>query len=51
MRENASEACGRPNQTMLFTWGIAQPPARSTLADALNLRDWRICDPGGRVLR
>jgi len=22
--------------------GIAAPPARSTLADALNLRDWRI---------
>ena len=22
--------------------GIAAPPARSTLSDALNLRDWRI---------
>jgi hypothetical protein len=22
--------------------GLAQPPARSTLADALNMRDWRI---------
>ena len=22
--------------------GLAQPPARSTLADALNIRDWRI---------
>jgi toxin FitB len=26
----------------LFHMGIKAPPARSTLADALNLRDWRI---------
>ena len=30
------------NQTKLFHMGLAQPPARSTLADALNIRDWRI---------
>jgi hypothetical protein len=36
------EACLAANQTTLFHMGLAQPPARSTLADALNLRDWRI---------
>jgi hypothetical protein len=36
------EACLEANQAKLFHMGIAAPPARSTLADALNLRDWRI---------
>jgi hypothetical protein len=36
------EACLAANQTKLFHMGLAQPPARSTLADALNIRDWRI---------
>ena len=36
------EACLAANQTKLFHMGIKSPPARSTLADALNLRDWRI---------
>jgi len=36
------EVCLEANQTKLFHMGIAEPPARSTLADALNLRDWRI---------
>jgi Transposase DDE domain/Domain of unknown function (DUF4372) len=36
------EVCLEANQTKLFHMGIAAPPARSTLADALNLRDWRI---------
>jgi hypothetical protein len=36
------EACLEANQAKLFHMGIATPPARSTLADALNLRDWRI---------
>ena len=36
------EVCLAANQTKLFHMGLAQPPARSTLADALNLRDWRI---------
>jgi Transposase DDE domain/Domain of unknown function (DUF4372) len=36
------EACLAANQTKLFHMGLAQPPARSTLADALNMRDWRI---------
>lgn len=36
------EACLAANQTKLFHMGIKAPPARSTLADALNLRDWRI---------
>jgi len=30
------------HQSKLFHMGLAQPPARSTLADALNHRDWRI---------
>ena len=36
------EVCLEANQSKLFHMGIATPPARSTLADALNLRDWRI---------
>src|ERR1700709_768509 len=36
------EACLASNQAKLFHMGIKAPPARSTLADALNLRDWRI---------
>jgi len=36
------EACLAANQTKLFHMGLKGPPARSTLADALNLRDWRI---------
>jgi hypothetical protein len=35
------EVCLTANQAKLFHMGLAQPPARSTLADALNLRDWR----------
>jgi hypothetical protein len=35
------EACLAANQTKLFHMGL-QSPARSTLADALNMRDWRI---------
>ena len=36
------EVCLAANQAKLFHMGIAAPPARSTLADALNRRDWRI---------
>ncbi len=36
------EVCLEANQAKLFHMGINAPPARSTLADALNLRDWRI---------
>ena len=36
------EACLAANQSKLFHMGLAHPPARSTLADALNARDWRI---------
>src|SRR5664279_779625 len=36
------DACLAANQAKLFHMGIKRPPARSTLADALNLRDWRI---------
>jgi len=36
------EVCLEANQAKLFHMGIGRPPARSTLADALNLRDWRI---------
>jgi len=36
------EACLAANQTKLFHMGIKAAPARSTLADALNQRDWRI---------
>ena len=37
------EVCLQANHAKLFHMGIAAPPARSTLADALNLRDWHIC--------
>src|ERR1039457_170640 len=36
------EACLAANQAKLFHMGLKVSPARSTLADALNLRDWRI---------
>ncbi len=36
------EACLQANQSKLFHMGLGHVPARSTLADALNLRDWRI---------
>ncbi len=36
------EVCLTSNQTKLFHMGVKNAPARSTLADALNLRDWRI---------
>jgi Domain of unknown function (DUF4372)/Transposase DDE domain len=36
------EVCLSANQAKLFHMGIKGVPARSTLADALNLRDWRI---------
>ena len=36
------EVCLASNQTKLFHMGLKSVPARSTLADALNLRDWRI---------
>jgi hypothetical protein len=36
------EACLTANQAKLFHMGMTAPPARSTLADALNLRDWHI---------
>lgn len=36
------EACLAANQSKLFHMGLRAVPARSTLADALNLRDWRI---------
>ena len=36
------EVCLTANQAKLFHMGIKGVPARSTLADALNLRDWRI---------
>jgi len=36
------EACLHANQAKLFHMGIKASPARSTLADALNVRDWRI---------
>ena len=36
------EACLAANQAKLFHMGLKAVPARSTLADALNLRDWRI---------
>ena len=36
------EVCLTSNQTKLFHMGMNNVPARSTLADALNLRDWRI---------
>jgi Domain of unknown function (DUF4372)/Transposase DDE domain len=36
------EACLAANQAKLFHMGLKAPPARSTLSDALNARDWRI---------
>src|SRR5215469_12633729 len=36
------EACLAANRAKLFHMGMKTPPARSTLADALNQRDWRI---------
>ena len=36
------EVCLAANQARLFHMGMKGAPARSTLADALNLRDWRI---------
>ena len=36
------EVCLAANQAKLFHMGLQAPPARSTLADALNGRDWRI---------
>ena len=36
------EVCLSANQSKLFHMGMTGVPARSTLADALNLRDWRI---------
>ena len=36
------EVCLAANRTKLFHMGLKNVPARSTLSDALNLRDWRI---------
>jgi len=36
------EACLAANRSKLFHMGLKNVPARSTLSDALNLRDWRI---------
>lgn len=36
------EACLAANQGKLFHMGLSGVPARSTLSDALNQRDWRI---------
>jgi hypothetical protein len=36
------EACLTSNQAKLFHMGLKALPARSTLSDALNQRDWRI---------
>jgi hypothetical protein len=36
------EVCLQANHAKLFHMGLSGAPARSTLADALNLRDWRI---------
>ena len=36
------ESCLAANQTKLFHMGLKHAPARSTLGDALNARDWRI---------
>jgi transposase len=36
------EVCLAANHAKLFHMGLTAPPARSTLADALNRRDWRI---------
>ena len=48
------EACLLSNQTKLFHMGLKGAPARTTLADALNNRDWcnlRSGDHPGRLLR
>ena len=37
-----TEACLGANTPKLFHMGLRSAPARSTLADALNSRDWRI---------
>ena len=36
------EVCLTANRAKLFHMGLKNEPARSTLSDALNLRDWRI---------
>ena len=36
------EVCLKANHAKLFHMGLSRAPARSTLADALNNRDWRI---------
>jgi hypothetical protein len=36
------EVCLAANRSKLFHMGLKNVPARSTLSDALNLRDWRI---------
>jgi len=36
------EVCLLANRAKLFHMGLSRAPARSTLSDALNLRDWRI---------
>jgi hypothetical protein len=36
------EVCLNANRAKLFHMGLKNVPARSTLSDALNLRDWRI---------
>jgi hypothetical protein len=36
------QSCLAANRSKLFHMGLGQAPARSTLSDALNLRDWRI---------
>ena len=36
------EVCLAANRAKLFQMGLKNVPARSTLSDALNLRDWRI---------
>ncbi len=36
------ESCLAANQAKLFHMGLSGVPARTTLSDALNLRDWRI---------
>ncbi|MEO6147811.1 MAG: IS4 family transposase [Sulfuriferula sp.] len=36
------EVCLTSNQSKLFHMGLSGAPARSTLSDALNQRDWRI---------
>jgi Domain of unknown function (DUF4372) len=38
----AIESCMATNQTKLFHMGLSGAPARATLSDALNQRDWRI---------